>query len=75
MAALKDVLKDALTLDVHERALLAERLLATLEELSEEEAERLWVEEAERRLKEYRSGRAKAISADEVHEKAKRLIS
>lgn len=75
MADVHEVFRDALGLDVRERATLAERLLASLDELSEEEAERLWAEEAQRRLKEYRSGRAKAISADEVHEKAKRLIS
>ena len=48
--------------------------MANLEKLNEEEAERLWAEEAERRLEEYRSGRAKTIPADEVHEKAKRLL-
>ncbi len=58
---------------IHDRATLAERLLARLEELSEEEAERLWAEEAQRRLEEYRAGRAKAVRAEEVHDKAERL--
>jgi putative addiction module component (TIGR02574 family) len=57
------VLKNALSLNVQDRAALAERLLASLEELSEEEAERLWAEEAQRRLQEYRGGRAKALPA------------
>ncbi len=74
MADLGEVLKDALSLDVHDRAALAERLLASLEELSEEEAELLWAEEAQRRLQEYRAGRAKAVPAKEVHEKAQRLF-
>jgi len=39
MSNLTDVLKNAMNLDVHDRATLAERLLASLEELSEEEAE------------------------------------
>ena len=73
MADVHEVFRDALGLDVRERATLAERLLASLDELSEEEAERLWAEEAQRRLKEYRSGRAKAIPAAEVHEKAEAL--
>lgn len=44
-----------LSLAVHDRAALAEKLLASLEELSEEEAERLWAEEAQRRREEYRA--------------------
>lgn len=65
MSGLAEVLKNALSLDVHDRAALVERLLASLDELSEEEAERLWAEEAQRRLDEYRAGRAKAVRADE----------
>ena len=55
---------------MRDRAALAERLLASLDELSEEEAECLWAEEAQRRLEEYRTGRAKA----EVHAKAEKLL-
>lgn len=74
MSDLAEVLKGALSLGVHDRAALAERLLASLEDLSEEEAELLWAEEAQRRLQEYRTGRAKAVPAEEVHEKAQRLF-
>ena len=70
----KEVFKQALNLDVHDRAALAQRLLASLEELSEEEAERLWAEEAQRRLEEYRAGRAKEVPAEEVMKKAERLF-
>lgn len=74
MANLAEVLGNALNLEVRDRAALAERLLASLEELSEEEANRLWSEEAQRRLVEYRAGRAQAVRADEVHAKAERLF-
>ncbi len=74
MPNLAEILKSAMSLDVHDRATLAERLLASLEELSEEEAERLWAEEAQRRLEEYRAGRSKAVGAEEVHKKAERLF-
>ncbi|HXJ96293.1 MAG TPA: addiction module protein [Terriglobia bacterium] len=40
----------ALKLDMHERARLAETLLGSLEDLSSAEAERLWAQEALRRL-------------------------
>ena len=74
MADLVKVLDDALNLEVQDRATLAERLLASLEELSPEEADRLWAEEAERRLAEFRAGRATAVPAEEVHKKAERLL-
>ncbi len=74
MSNLLEILKSAMSLDVHDRATLAERLLASLEELSEEEAESLWAEEAQKRLEEYRAGHAKAIPAEEVHKKAERLL-
>ena len=54
------ILKNAMSLDVHDRATLAEKLLASLEQLSDKEAERIWADEAQRRLKEYRAGRSKA---------------
>lgn len=69
-----EVLKDALTLDVQDRADLAQRLLASLEELSEEETEKLWAEEAQRRLESYRAGRAQAVSSEELAAKAQKLF-
>ena len=74
MPDIAEVLKTALSLDARDRAALAERLLASLEELSEEEAERLWAEEAQRRLEEYRAGRAKVAPAEEVHQRAEKLF-
>jgi putative addiction module component (TIGR02574 family) len=74
MSDLDEILKDALNLGVRDRAKLAEHLLASLDTLSDEEADRLWADEAERRLEEYRAGRMKAIPADEVARKAQRLM-
>ena len=69
-----EVFKNALSLDVQDRAALAQTLLASLEELSEEEAERLWAEEAQRRLDDYRAGRSKAVPAEQVAKKAESLF-
>jgi len=69
-----EVFKSALSLNVQDRAALAQRLLASLEELSEEEADRLWADEAQRRLEEYRAGRAVAVPAEEVVKRAERLF-
>lgn len=74
MSNLAEILKNAMSLDVRDRATLAERLLASLEELTEEESERLWSEESQRRLEQYRAGRAKAVSSEEVHKKVKKLL-
>jgi len=74
MPNLTEVLRTVLSLDACDRAALAERLLASLEELSDEEADRLWAEEAQRRLEEYRAGRAKAAPAEEVHQRAEKLF-
>ena len=74
MPDLAEVLKTALGLGVRDRAALAEKLLASLEELSAEEADDLWADEAERRLEALRAGRARTIPAEETHKKAERLL-
>jgi len=80
MPNLEDVLKDALVLDAHERAALAEKLLASLDEqqddgnLDQAEAERLWAREAQQRLEAYRAGRTIPVPAQQVHAKAEKLL-
>lgn len=74
MATLAEVIKGAMGLDIQERAVLAEKLLATLDELTEGEADRLWAEESQRRLEQYHAGEAQAVSADAVHAKANMLL-
>jgi Arc/MetJ-type ribon-helix-helix transcriptional regulator len=74
MPDLSEVLKSALSLDLNDRAALAERLLASLDDLGEEEAERLWAEEARRRREEYRAGRAAIVTAQDVANKAEKLF-
>ena len=56
----------ALRLDPSGRADLARELLRSLDDLSENEVERLWVEEALRRDGELDAGLARTIPADEV---------
>jgi putative addiction module component (TIGR02574 family) len=74
MSNVDEVLKSALGLGAKERASLAERLLASLDELTEEESDQLWAEEAARRLELYRTGQARVVDAEEVHRKAEKLI-
>jgi hypothetical protein len=51
--SIEEIEAEALKLDAKARAKLAERLLESLEQLSDEENARLWVEEAERRDQEW----------------------
>lgn len=72
---LDDVLAAALQLSIEERAQVAGRLLLSLDEPSESEVERLWLDEAERRLKAFREGRVRGVPADEVFRRAMDDIS
>jgi len=58
--------RQALELDPSTRASLARDLLLSLDDLSEAEVERLWLEEAVRRDEEMASGKVEPIPMDEV---------
>jgi hypothetical protein len=58
-------------LDVNSRAKLASKLLTSLEDLSEDEIEKLWAEEALRRDEELNKGKVKLIDADVVFKSAR----
>ena len=74
MADLAEIVRTALSLNADERAALAEKLLASLDDLDEKESERLWAEEAMVRLEEYRGGRAGVADALDVAKKAEKLL-
>jgi hypothetical protein len=71
----EQVESEALKLNPQARAELAEKLLRSLEELSEEEIKRLWAEEAVRRDDDLDSGRASMRDAEDVFRDAKARIS
>ena len=66
---------EALKLTPQARADLAEKLLRSLEDLSEEEIERLWAEEAVRRDAELDDGTASMRDAEDVFKDARARIS
>jgi putative addiction module component (TIGR02574 family) len=74
MDVIEDVLSSALALSLKERARLAERLLQSLDDISEEEAEGLWLDEAERRIRDYRAGRVETISAEQILSEARERL-
>jgi hypothetical protein len=72
---LQQLEEEALELDLDERAALAEKLLRSLEGISEAENERLWFAEAERRQQEIQSGQVEVLPGDEVLRRAVAEIS
>ena len=66
---------EALKLNAQARAELAEKLLKSLEDLSEEEIERLWAEEAVRRDAELDSGTASVRDAEVVFKDARARLT
>lgn len=64
----------ALKLAPAERAKLAANLIASLDMLTDDQNDQLWVNEANRRYKEYKSGNISAKSAEEVMSDARITI-
>jgi putative addiction module component (TIGR02574 family) len=60
------VILEALSLPPDTRALLADRLLTSLESPQREEIDKLWAEEAERRIRQIETGEVKPIPGEEV---------
>lgn len=61
----EQVLANALSLPPNERAQLAEQLFASLD-ISQDELDRLWAQEADSRIDAYERGEIKAIPAKKV---------
>lgn len=71
-ATLKNLAETVEQLPVKDRAFLAERLIASLEEA---DLERQWTDEAIRRRDEVRSGKLKPVPAAEVYRRIERLLA
>lgn len=72
---IEQVENEALKLKPEARAELAQKLLRSLEDLSEEEIEQLWVEEALRRDAELDSASATMRDAEDVFRDARSRLS
>jgi len=71
MYNIKELIKEAESLPVEERAIIIDCLLRTLNTPSPE-IDTIWIDTARRRLSELRSGKVKAIPGDEVFARVKR---
>ena len=72
---IKQVEAEALKLKPEARAELAEKLLRSLEDLSDEDIERLWAEEALRRDAELDAGTASMRDAEDVFRDARASVN
>ncbi|MEW6363553.1 MAG: addiction module protein [Acidobacteriota bacterium] len=63
---MQEIEEEALQLPADQRASLAERLISSLDQEEDPEAERLWIEEAERRYRDYSAGKVVARLAESV---------
>jgi len=70
----RDLESKALRLSPKERARLAQRLISSLDQELDADAERLWLDEAERRLRELESGKVTGIPAENVVRKARSAL-
>jgi putative addiction module component (TIGR02574 family) len=70
----RDLETEALNLPASSRARLAERLIASLDQDVDSDAEQAWLEEAERRLDELEAGRAQGVPADTVFVNARSAL-
>ena len=71
---LRTVEHEALSLPPEDRASLAQKLLLSIDSLSEEELEQTWLIEAERRARQLDSGDVQPISSDEARRRARALL-
>ena len=65
---------EALALSSEERALLADRLVESLNDAESNHLDQLWAAEAERRLDNVRSGRVQTIPGEEALAQVRRAL-
>lgn len=71
---LDEVERQGMALPQKDRAALAERLLASLDEGEDEGVEEAWAAEVERRDRELQEGKVKGIPASEVLARVRRAL-
>ena len=68
MGKTQDLIDDAISLPIEERALLVDSLLRSMNPSNEENYQK-WASEAKSRLEELRSGKVKSIPGEEIFKK------
>ena len=71
---LKEVEQQALELSPHDREVLADRLIHSLDDEPLSDVDEAWIQEAERRYQDYKNGKVKGIPGDQVFGKIRREL-
>jgi putative addiction module component (TIGR02574 family) len=71
---LEQLTAEAMRLPIESRALLADRLVESLDSPELEDIQQLWTAEAIRRRDEIRSGRIQSIPGEQVMDEVRRLV-
>ena len=71
----EQIAREALALPAEARALLADRLVESLDPVEDDEIQKLWATEARRRREEVREGRINTIPGDEALSYVRRLFN
>jgi putative addiction module component (TIGR02574 family) len=66
--------QEVLHLPIEDRARLAEKLLSSLDDLSEQEIEKLWLVEAQRRAAEIDNGTVQLVSSEEMESRIQAIL-
>jgi len=66
--------EEALLLPREDRAELVEKLLQSLNIPTQKEIDRLWAEEAEKRVKDYEDGKIQALNGETVFKEARNKL-
>lgn len=73
MRKTEDLINEAISLPIEKRALLVDKLLQSLNP-TQGEIDKLWAEEAERRVEEIASGSVKTVPGEEVFRKIRERL-
>jgi putative addiction module component (TIGR02574 family) len=71
---IRDLQAEALSLSQRDRARLAQSLLLSLDEATDDEVEKAWLSEVRRRCRAYKKGKTKTYPAEEVFRSARAKI-
>ncbi|MEH1791989.1 MULTISPECIES: addiction module protein [unclassified Nostoc] len=74
MSSVEQIMKEALALPSASRALLAEKLVESLEFDVDETQQKLWIEEAKKRRDEVRNGTVIPIPGEEALARVRQLL-
>ena len=75
MRTLSEVTKEALSLPVEDRVVLAQRVWESMEHFANTDVENAWMDEADRRWREIEEGKVQCQPADQVMKAARESLS